>query len=190
MNGKQYVGGSIHISARLSTHFGREFKNNDSHDLYKEMREFGKDVFKWEVLEECTQQELLNREQYWYDKLKPEYNFMKPCSNPLIDEKVKQKTRDNVSKVADQLKVKYKEEKYQKMFRENQRHRFKAVRNVELNIEFESLSEAARWVSDNTDYIGKNKVSKIKAVCDGEREKAYGFKWEYASVETIENTDK
>ena len=51
-----------------------------------------------------------------------------------------------------------------------------------LVIEFISFQEGARWLSENTEFTGKNKASKIKAVCDGERQTAFGYKWEYCEV--------
>ena len=36
-------------------------------------------------------------------------------------------------------------------------------------LEFISLQEASRYITENTNFKGKNKTSKIKAVCDGER---------------------
>ena len=38
------------------------------------------------------------------------------------------------------------------------------------------------YITENTNYKGKNKTSKIKAVCDGERTSAYGYQWEYNKV--------
>ena len=51
-----------------------------------------------------------------------------------------------------------------------------------LVIEFISFQGGARWLSENTEFTGKNKASKIKAVCDGERQTAFGYKWEYCEV--------
>lgn len=42
-----------------------------------------------------------------------------------------------------------------------------------------TLGEAGRWIKENTKYKSKNPVSKIKAVCDGERPTAFGYKWRY-----------
>ena len=47
---------------------------------------------------------------------------------------------------------------------------------------FECLRDASRYITENTNYKGKNKTSKIKAVCDGERTSAYSYQWEYNKV--------
>lgn len=47
---------------------------------------------------------------------------------------------------------------------------------------FISIQEASRYISKNYSYIGKNKTSKIKDVCDGNRRTAYGFVWRYSKV--------
>ena len=44
---------------------------------------------------------------------------------------------------------------------------------------FDSMMACSKWLNDNTKYTSKNKVSKIKAVCDGERKSAFGFKYSY-----------
>ena len=51
--------------------------------------------------------------------------------------------------------------------------------NDALRMEFASLSDCARWLNANSKFQSKNKVSKIKAVCDGERKKAFGYYYYY-----------
>ena len=52
-------------------------------------------------------------------------------------------------------------------------------------MEFNSMTLAAEWLSNNTTYKNANR-GQISMVCSGKRKSAYGFKWEYLKgVETI-----
>ncbi|MPN37003.1 hypothetical protein SDC9_184515 [bioreactor metagenome] len=58
----------------------------------------------------------------------------------------------------------------------------KQIKDNEIVNESESLSDAGRWVVNNTNFKSKNPTSKIKAVCDGERKSAFGYTWSYVEV--------
>ena len=188
-NGKRYVGSSVDISARLSTHFGRDAKKYPHREFYQDIKKYGRNGFMWEILELCSRENLIEREAYYYNLLKPEYNVIEPCkcsfNNPLVRELSKNSSIHNGEK----LKVKYKDKKYKQLFRNVQKPKFKAVaviENDQVIKTFECLSDCARWLNETTDFKGKNKVSKIKAVCDGERPTAYGYKFKYIqSVTTM-----
>ena len=75
VNGKFYIGSSRNITARWSSH--RNLVNRKLNSMYQDMKELGLDNFKFEVLEECSIEELTEREQYYIDVMKPEYNTKK-----------------------------------------------------------------------------------------------------------------
>lgn len=80
INNKVYIGQSVNIEQRWATHksiggnnsrpSGLEYKNK----IHTAMREYGKDNFYCEVLEECTKEELSQREQYWIEKYNSFYD--------------------------------------------------------------------------------------------------------------------
>lgn len=186
-NKKCYVGSSVDIMGRLSTHFGRDSKRYLHHPLYEDIRKYGRDGFRWEVLEECSKNILLEREQHYFDLLKPEYNIIRPteCSfnDPLTKEHARQhlNTKENIEK----RKVLYNTDEYKQLFSHIQDNRKKAIimyKNGVLVCEFESFSECQRWLNVHTNFKGKNKISKIKAVCDGERPTAYGYTFKYKNL--------
>lgn len=78
INGKCYVGQSIHIKTRW-----REHKSSHlNYPLYKAFRKYGIENFHFSVLEIVKEKDdLTPRELYWYEKLKPEYNNMKPAED-------------------------------------------------------------------------------------------------------------
>lgn len=77
INGKKYVGQSIEIEKRWKNHLSA-FKNTKEkvykYPLYRAIRKYGINNFRFSVLEQCKEMELNNREIYWVQKLKPEYN--------------------------------------------------------------------------------------------------------------------
>lgn len=188
-NNKKYIGSSVDIGARLSTHFGRDAKKYKHREFYRDILKFGRDGFKWEVLELCSKDNLIEREAYYYHIYKPEYNLIEPCecsfNNPLVRELSLNGSLNNGEK----LRVLYSKPEYKALFRHIQEKRFKAVamlKDDEVVKEFATLSDCAKWLNENTTFKGKNKVSTIKAVCDGERPTAYCYKFKYIqSVTTM-----
>ena len=182
-----YIGSSVEIEGRLSTHFGRDAKRYINHPLYQAINNYDFEDFEFIVLEECKPEEKIEREQFWYDKLNPTYNIVRPTENNFIYPEVLHRAsiNSNTAEKVQKRKELYNTEKYQKIFRENTKYKMKSVNMIKDNIvikTFECLRDASRYITENTNYKGKNKTSKIKAVCDGERISAYGYQWEYNKV--------
>lgn len=68
LNGKCYIGQSINIQKRWTNH-KTSYKNPNkdcyNYPLYKAFRKYGLENFKFEILEECTQNKLDSLEKYW-----------------------------------------------------------------------------------------------------------------------------
>lgn len=68
-----YIGSSKDVNRRWSGHRCiSNWKQRPDSKLYKDMAKYGRDNFKFEIIEETT--ELKEREQYFIDLLKPSYN--------------------------------------------------------------------------------------------------------------------
>lgn len=68
INGKCYIGQSIHIEKRWTVHkHDAFFKGGSNYDypLYQSMRKYGLDNFAFEVIEECSVEELDEKEIYY-----------------------------------------------------------------------------------------------------------------------------
>ena len=70
VNGKQYVGQSIDIDRRKSQH-----RRKPPSKMLEDVKKYGWDAFKFDVLELCDEKELTPRENYYLELLKPEYNI-------------------------------------------------------------------------------------------------------------------
>ena len=80
INGKSYVGSSINLTIRFSVYFNNNrFKHGSGFRMaiYKAISKYGLNNFTLEILEYCSKDIVIEREQFYLDLLKPEYNILK-----------------------------------------------------------------------------------------------------------------
>ena len=69
INGHMYIGLSKNIEKRIKDHFshGLEGKRKDdlSKPLYRAFKKYGLENFEWDILEECSETDLKEKEIYW-----------------------------------------------------------------------------------------------------------------------------
>ena len=81
VNGKCYIGQSHNIHERWIKHRSRAYQINDiNYDchFYRAIRKYGLEHFSFEILEECSSEELSNREMFYisfYDSFNPEHGY-------------------------------------------------------------------------------------------------------------------
>lgn len=104
-NGKRYIGSSIDLYNRLHEHY-HNLKNNKAHNkhLQSSWNKYTEEYFQFNILEYCEPELRFNREQYYLDILKPEYNFSQSVI-ANIGRDLSKNTRDKISNT---LKEKYK----------------------------------------------------------------------------------
>ena len=67
INNKSYIGQSIDIQARFSSH-KRTLQWNDprvNYPLYRDFKKYGLENFSFEIIEQCSKDELNEKEKYW-----------------------------------------------------------------------------------------------------------------------------
>lgn len=77
INGKCYIGQSTLIEKRWSNHKNTSCNPTSTayeYPLYRAFRKYGIENFSFEVLEECNNSELNEKERYWIKYYNPEYN--------------------------------------------------------------------------------------------------------------------
>lgn len=85
-NGKMYIGSAVDLSGRKRSHFStlRKGEHHNMH-LQRAFNKYGKDCFKFEVIEKCTTDVLLEREQFNIDShnFNELYNIAKTAGSTL-----------------------------------------------------------------------------------------------------------
>jgi group I intron endonuclease len=83
VSGKSYVGSTKDHKERYWSHISKLKRNvHDNKELQKDFNLLGRDNFEMIMLEECSIDMLLEREQFWSDKIENKYNTRKNvCSN-------------------------------------------------------------------------------------------------------------
>ena len=73
-----YVGSAINLSKRLNRYYHKsELTKKNARPINQALLKYGHSNFSLEILEYCSKDNLLERENYYLDTLKPEYNILK-----------------------------------------------------------------------------------------------------------------
>lgn len=87
INKKSYIGSSRSLSNRFYSHFCLNYTKrkirNSADTIYKSLSEYGYKEFELTIIEYCHEENLIIREQYYINLLKPEYNILKSAGSNL-----------------------------------------------------------------------------------------------------------
>jgi hypothetical protein len=80
VNGKTYVGSSVNLSRRLKNYYslnlmGTKIKLGQS-AIYSAILKYGHSNFKLVILEYCDSSDVIEREKYYFNLLRPKYNLL------------------------------------------------------------------------------------------------------------------
>lgn len=87
INNHCYIGQSRNITKRFNSHinYHQSVKN---YPLYRAFRKYGLENFSFEILEECSINELNERERFWILNLNPEYNQTIETNYSIVPQKL------------------------------------------------------------------------------------------------------
>jgi len=77
INNKTYVGSSVNLSKRFLKYFNDNVLVKIRMLINFSLLKYKRENFFLEILEYCSTKDVLNREQFYFDLLKPEYNNLK-----------------------------------------------------------------------------------------------------------------
>lgn len=84
VNGKTYIGSTVNLSVRLYKYYSLKQISERKTPIHNALLKYGFDKFKLEILEYCKQGlNPIDREQYYFSKLKPEYNILEQAGSSL-----------------------------------------------------------------------------------------------------------
>lgn len=83
-NTKVYIGSSVHFKSRKWAHLTklRACKHHSRH-LQSAYTKHGEENFIFDIIEKCEPFKLIEREQFWIDTVKPEYNIQLKADSRL-----------------------------------------------------------------------------------------------------------
>jgi len=83
-NGKTYIGSTVNLSVRLYKYYSLKHIGEIKTPIHNALLKYGFDKFKLEILEYCQEgKNPIHREQYYFSKLKPEYNILEEAGSSL-----------------------------------------------------------------------------------------------------------
>ena len=194
-NGKQYVGKTAHsIENRWKEHCKNFQYLRDNMPLHKAMLKYGQDCFSIEEIEQCENEKLDEREQYWisyYDTYGKGYNATLGGEGAIkFDQQeivslwesgkaiaeiceIIEAERHTVSKVLIEHGITTKQMK--------ERGSGRPVLQYDLNGNF-----IRRYFSITlaTQSMGKDNISNIRSCCNGTSTSAYNYLWKYEDDDT------
>lgn len=99
INNKIYIGQSIHIKTRWEQHRSAlKHKTHENRHLQAAWDKYGKDNFIFEILEECLQSDLNEKETYWKLKFDPNtYNLGNTGCIGTVSNETRKKISEGVS---------------------------------------------------------------------------------------------
>ena len=161
VNGKRYIGQSINIKRRLVEH---EKGKSGAPIISKAIAKYGWENFENEVLEECTKEELNEREIYYIAKYSPEYNLARGGDGPTGC-KISPEVRAKLSKATQKQ---WQSPEQQSLFK-------KPVICIETGEIFESVKSAAAKAGVTH--------SCVSMALNGRGKTAGGYRWAYLNPE-------
>jgi len=100
INGKTYIGSSINLTSRLSIYYSKKAMlsklNTRKSIIYSAILKHDYLNFSLDIFEYCEINILIEREQYYLDLLKPEYNILK-VANSRLGSKQSEATKIKIS---------------------------------------------------------------------------------------------
>lgn len=99
INGKIYIGSAVNFIARKKEHF-HDLKNINHHSfkLQRHCNKYGENDLVFGIIEFCDKEKLIEREQYYIDILKPEFNIAKDAKSPMLGRNHTEETKSKISK--------------------------------------------------------------------------------------------
>lgn len=100
--GRHYVGSAVQLRRRFGRHqYDLAAKRHHNLKLQRAWDKHGQSDFRFDVLEKCSQDALIEREQFWLDQTKPFFNILRQAHSGA-GYKHSEETRANMKALAKQ----------------------------------------------------------------------------------------
>lgn len=81
INNKIYVGSSINLSKRFVKYFNQDALSKTRMLINLALLKYGRNNFRLDIIEYCSLKNVIEREQFYLDNLKPDYNILKQAGS-------------------------------------------------------------------------------------------------------------
>lgn len=110
ITGDCYIGSSVDLERRKQQHFRESvWRDKPNKQLYKDMKQYGKDNFLFKPIQLCDPEELKKYEQIAIEKYNPQYNIRDACTGMSKEEYNKQYYKEHADNIKQYYKQYYKE---------------------------------------------------------------------------------
>ena len=100
ITGDCYIGSSVNLYRREKEHFRESFwKNEPNKQLYKDMKQYGKNNFLFKPILLCNPEELKKYEQIAIEKYNPKYNVCAAYTGMSKEEYIKQYRKEHADSI-------------------------------------------------------------------------------------------
>lgn len=176
-NGKCYIGSSKNLKKRLNGH-RRSLTKCDHHSilLQRSWNKYGEENFEFEIIEECSIDVLLEREQHWMDETKCYdkkfgYNIL-PNAGSSVGRKVSEKTKKKLSIAA----------KMQKSNRFRMKGKNSAAYGKRHSIEWKEMMSDRMAGNKNPFYGRKHSEETKRKIGNTNKDKSAGSKSKLSKI--------
>ena len=182
INNKVYIGSAIYYASRKGEHLSKLRRNiHHNKHLQASFNKYGEDNFKFSIIEYCNKENLIEREQYYIDNLKPEYNCLK-IAYSSIGYKHSKETKEYLSSKFKGMQRSLGRVLGKDSKRKQSLAKSKPVLQYDSNMnfikEFESAKVAAIELFNNS-----QRRTGIRDCIRGRTPKAFGFIWKEKKFE-------
>lgn len=103
ITGRRYVGQSKNIKRRFMEHRTPNASLKHKGSIFiEDIKKYGIDSFRFEVLEECAESQLLEREMAWIDTIRPEYNTVGYSPSEKMKSILSEKGKEQWARMSDE----------------------------------------------------------------------------------------
>ena len=187
VNKKFYIGSAINLNKRRNQHFHYLRKNKHPNIyLQRSFNKYREENFEFNIIEFCNKEKLINREQYYIDTLKPNFNICK-IAGSSIGRKVKLETITKMKvshskrncNHSDETKLKISLSHKGKIISNEHKEKIRNTLSIPI-LQFNKNNEFIKEYPNSKSAIEEfNNNTSIILVLKGKRKTASGYKWKY-----------
>lgn len=156
--GECYVGKSKHVKERWTEHFSKGYGAMHSGKFQAAIDEYGKEGFTFDILEECDEATLHERERYWINALAPEYNTVTDGHSVSAETRARISASLTGRKQPPELVEKRRRsilERHKTHPQTNAGHKKKVAADIAGTVVFDSVKDAAGYLKVHASSVTK-----------------------------------